>query len=216
MCASPRRASRRRALLRAVVLLGLLALAGAFTVPRLASFLLCEDPLAPADAIVVLAGARADRWLEAIDLYRESYAPRIVVSQGEPDGAERALRARGIELPSQVDVIRRVMGELGLSGDAVSVLPGEPASTAEEAVLVRDVAEEAGWRRVLLVTSKLHTRRARLAFRRELAGTGIVVMVRASRYDDTDVAHWWRRRRDLRDTLLETLKLAAYALGLGA
>lgn len=189
---------------------------GAYAGPRLAGFLCREDPLARADAILVLAGARADRWLEAIDLYRDHYAPRILVSRGERDGAEKVLERRGIALPTEVDLMRRVMSELGLPGDVVSVLPGEPASTAEEAKLLRAVADEAGWRRVLVVTSKLHTRRARLAFRRELAGTGVSVIVRASRYDDADLARWWRRRRDLRETLLESAKLVVYALGLGA
>src|SRR6185437_7348532 len=41
-----------------------------------------EDPLSHADAIFVLAGTRAERWLEAVDLYREGYASTIVLSPG--------------------------------------------------------------------------------------------------------------------------------------
>ena len=41
------------------------------------TFLACEDPLAPADAIFVLAGTLIERPLEASDLYAAGYAPRI-------------------------------------------------------------------------------------------------------------------------------------------
>jgi uncharacterized SAM-binding protein YcdF (DUF218 family) len=216
MSASERRRSRRRAWATAVALFAASALAAGYLGPRLGVFLHREDPLVPGDAVVVLAGARADRWLEAIDLYRAHYAPRIVVSGGEREGAEKVLERQGIRLPTDVEVIRRVLGAFGLPGDVVSPLPGEPQSTAEEAVLVRAFAEEAGWRRVIVVTSKAHTRRARLAFRRAFAGSGIAVAVRASRYDEFDAVHWWRRARDRRNVLFEWIKLVAYACGLGA
>ena len=71
------------------------------------------------------------------------------------------------------------------------------------------------WRRVIIVTSKYHTRRAGFAFRRGLAGTGAEVIMRASRYDPSDPARWWRYRPDFRFAASEFQKLIAYRLGLG-
>ena len=71
------------------------------------------------------------------------------------------------------------------------------------------------WRRVIIVTSKYHTRRAAFAFRRGLEGTGAEVVMRASRYDSSDPARWWRNRSDFRFASSEWQKLIAYRLGLG-
>jgi uncharacterized SAM-binding protein YcdF (DUF218 family) len=108
------------------------------------------------------------------------------------------------------------MLQLGVSEDAIAFLPGRPDSTAEEAVLTHRLAVSSGWRRIIVVTSKQHTRRARLAFRRELHGTDVGLVVRASRYDTADPAHWWRTRSGLRDTASEWIRLIAYSAGLGA
>jgi uncharacterized SAM-binding protein YcdF (DUF218 family) len=190
----------------AALVLGLSQLGRALTV---------EDPVTRSDAIVVLAGARTDRWVEAIELYREGHAERIVLSPGETEGGESYLRARGVRLPSYTENVTSVMAQLGVPREAVLVLAGEPANTAQEASAFRRLAEREGWRRVTVVTSKLHTRRARFAFRRELAGTGIDVFVRGSRFDRTDPARWWRRRQDVREALVEAVKLITYLGGLG-
>jgi len=184
--------------------------------PFLGRLLVAEDPLQPSDAIVVLAGARVNRWLEAVDVRAAGLAPRIVLSRGMRDGGEDLLAARGVHVPDDAELAKSAMVELGVPAEAITFLPARADSTAEEAAIVRRLAESSGWRRVIVVTSKQHTRRARLAFRRELDGTGIEPLIRASRYDAADPAHWWRDRQGLRETLFEWIKLVAYTLGLGA
>jgi hypothetical protein len=60
----------------------------------------------------------------------------------------------------------------------------------------------------------MHTRRAGLSLRRQLAPHGITLITRGSRYDSMDPDHWWRDRGDLRFTLFEYQKLALYWLRL--
>jgi len=199
-----------RGLLVALVLSALAAF------PFLGRLLVAEDPLQPSDAIVVLAGARVNRWLEAVDVRAEGFATRIVLSRGTRDGGEDALAARGVRLPDSEELARAAMVELGVPAEAITFLPERADSTAEEAAIVRRLAESSGWHRIIVVTSKQHTRRSRLAFRRELDGTGIEPIVHASRYDEADPAHWWRTRSGLRETLYEWIKLVAYTAGLGA
>ena len=88
-------------------------------------------------------------------------------------------------------------------------------NTADEAHTLRLLAHDRGWRRVIVATSKYHTRRAGFALRWELTGTGVEVIVRASRYDSADPAHWWRNRHDVQFAVSEAQKLVAYVLGLG-
>ena len=70
------------------------------------------------------------------------------------------------------------------------------------------------WTRLIVVTSKLHTRRAGFSIRRALQGTGTEVVMRASRYDPAQPSAWWRTRADVRFYGSEWIKLILYRLGL--
>ena len=76
---------RRLAALTAIALA--VALVAAWVaLPRAGRFLVEGDPPEKADAIVVLAGSYPDRILEAVALYKEGWAPRILICR-EPDTA---------------------------------------------------------------------------------------------------------------------------------
>ena len=177
-------------------------------------FLQHEDPLRRADAIFVLAGERFVRTLEGLDLYGEGYAPLIVLSPGREETAEAVARARGIHYPREAELLRDAIAAQGFPRTAILIPPGSVDNTAQEGSMLRALTISRGWRTVIVVTSKLHTRPAGFAMRRALAGTGVDVIVRASRYDSTDPARWWRHRADARFLLQEWEKLIAYRLGL--
>ena len=188
---------------------------GSFTCYRLGAFLYDEDPLQRSDAICVLAGTRLERPLEAADLYLEGWAKEIVLTEEVPDGGVVMLERRGLEFPSNAEMARDTMVRLGVPAAAITIMPDIHDSTAHEANTFERLAARRGWRRIIVVTSKFHTRRAGFAVRRELKGSGVEVIVRGTRYDPADPAHWWRTRGGMRWTASETQKLIAYALGLG-
>lgn len=174
-----------------------------------------EDPLERADAVFALAGERVIRWLEASELLREGWAPRVVLGAGYRDVAERSLIDRGVVIASEGEVARSAMLQLGHRADAVEVLPGFPDNTAAEGQLLRAHALARRWTTIIVVTSKLHTRRAGFAIEHAMAGTGVKIIVRSSRYDDDNPTWWWMKRRTLRTVLAELPRLIAYVLGLG-
>src|SRR5262249_42415040 len=176
-------------------------------------FLQREDPLQKADAIFVLAGTRVERPLEAIDLYKEGWAPVIVLSPGRLEVSESVLEERGVRFPRESDLVRDAMVQLGVPREAFLPTTGYVDNTAEEANLLRAMVKAHHWHRVIVVTSKYHTRRARFAFRRGLEHTGAVPIMRASRYDPSDPARWWRIRSDLRFAGTEWLRLIFYRFG---
>lgn len=181
----------------------------------LGRFLYVEDPLHPADAIFVLAGTYLERPLEAADLYKTGYAPRVILSSEIMDGGELALMRRGIDVLSRAEVARDLLARIGVPPERITVLEPIHNSTSDEARSLRDLATLHHWRSVIVVTSKLHTRRARLAIRSVANGSDLQILIRATRYDQADPEHWWRSRSDLRLTISETQKLLAYALGWG-
>jgi uncharacterized SAM-binding protein YcdF (DUF218 family) len=207
---------RLRTIVRwAVLCLFLLAAAGAaWLLVYGGRYLLHEDPLTKADAIFVLGGTRIERPLEAVDLYNAGYAPLIVLSPGRPDPGEAVLRQRGIVFPTEAELQRDALIRSGVPAAAVVIPIGAVDNTAEEANLLRSIVLTTHWRRVIVVTSKYHTRRADFAFRRGLAGTETEAVLRASKYDQSDPAHWWRSRPDYREVISEWQKLFAYRLGL--
>lgn len=191
-----------------------LTLAAACAFPFAGRFLIVEDPVQPANAIIVLAGSRAARWMEAVDLFKEECAPHIVLSSDRMEGAEFQLLERGVRLPRQSDLAREAMLQLGVPPDAVEVFRNPVDNTAQEAAVTRALADERGWKQLLIVTSKYHTRRTRYAFDRAFRGSGIQIRVRGTRYDSISPKRWWAHRVDARWVLMELPKLLAYRLGL--
>ena len=192
----------------------MLILGGAWACPKTGRYLVVDTVTGPADAIVVLAGTRVERWAEAVDLYREKLAPRIVLSTGRIEPAEARLRAQGIRFPRDVDLIRDAMVQIGIPSDAVLLFPDTVDNTAAEASVARGIATANGWRRLIVVTSKYHTRRSLFAFQREFEGSGVTIEIRGTRHEPSHPDQWWKHRPDVRFVVSEVIKLTLYRLGL--
>jgi len=202
----------KRFLRRSAIVLAPILLLGFFALRGLGSFLVVEDPLQKADAIFVLGGTRFERPLEAVELYKAGWAPRVALMRQVSDAGEASLMQRGIPYPREVDAQVEVMSRLGVPASAITIF-NEANSTAEEAATLRDAAATSRWSRVIIVTSKQHTRRARLVMKRRTADLGLEVVTRYSRYDDANTDQWWRNRSTLRFTLFETQRLFGYWIG---
>lgn len=193
----------------------LVVVGAAAACPYAGHYLIIEEQLEPADAIVILAGPRTVRWLEGVELYREGFAPNVIISPGIVEDAEIELRARGIRFPSEADLVKDAMVQLGIPSSAITIIGHSVDNTADEAARTKPIAIEKGWTRLIVVTSKYHTRRTKYAFERELRDASIRVQVKGSRYDGSKPDGWWRSRSDSRYVVSELQKLAAYHLGFG-
>ena len=203
----------KRHLRRGALVLAPILLLSAVTLPRLGSWLVVENPLVKADAIIVLGGTMYERQLEAVDLYKDNWAPRIYLFREVADWGERVLIERGVEYTKIIDLQIEAMTRLGIPREAIEILD-RAGSTAEESEYVRRLVTSEKMSRVIVVTSKQHTRRAGWVMRRKLADIGTEVIVRPSRYDRSNVERWWTERATLRFTLFETQRLLGYWIGL--
>jgi uncharacterized SAM-binding protein YcdF (DUF218 family) len=169
----------------------------------------------PAAVIYVLDGSFLERSIEAADLYRAGFAPRILISRGGPDPSETFFDAQGVHLPTRAEVAKSVLVDrLGLPADAIEPLTTPVGSTAEEARAVAARAVKERWTRVIVITDRASTRRAGYIFSKIL-GPEIDVIPWASRRDPYNPARWWTTRPLLRTTFYELPKLIVYRLGLG-
>ena len=206
--ASSPRAKRRLI----VVILGLLlGLSGFVSLGRL---LVSVDPLERADVIYVLGGGWINRTLEALQLYRDGYAPRIVLSPDRRLAGAIQLERLGAHFPTDPEMARQILvGPLAVPESAIELLAGNVDNTAQEADLIRPRTGPGGWSRIIIITECPATRRAAFAFRRAL-DRHVRVIARCSRWDPYDARRWWMSRWSIRETFYETPKLIAYWLGL--
>ncbi len=199
--------------MRAALVLAIgIALAAAASLSAGGRLLVVTDPLpARADAIVILAGSVPDRVLEAADLYHAGVAPRVVVTREHSRAGDGALHARGVRLPEGDDLTLIALRQLGVPETAILLLRRRATSTETEARTVARWACRANVERLVVVTSRAHTRRARLILARAL-GPRIALAIRPSRYDDFSPRRWWHARRDAKIVLSEWEKLVHYWL----
>lgn len=172
--------------LAGVVVLSLVLLVVAYTpiIAGPAHSLIRDDPMPrSADAIMVLSAGTnddgtlssqaLDRLLSGLELFNRGVAPVLMVSR-------EAYVVGGHIITSRRDQERIV----SLSSGALPklVVVGITHSTHDEAIRARDVFRANRWKRIVLVTSPFHTRRACGTFER----AGVVVSCTAS--DSRDMA----------------------------
>ncbi|HYB42706.1 MAG TPA: YdcF family protein [Candidatus Methylomirabilis sp.] len=208
---------RRRFLLAAVVLLGLLILAGAVHRPVLTaigSALVVDDTPQPADAIVVLAGATPSREAKAAQLFREGWAPRVIISRAVMPDDVRELIALGVRPLDWQGEARLALEKYGVPADHIVALEDEVRITEAELRRVHALAREHGYRRLILVTSLQHTRRVKVIWERETRTDPVAGLVVAAPTDEFSVEGWWRKRRAAEAVLHEYLGILLLSLGL--
>ena len=170
----------------------------------LGHWLVVEDPLVKSRAIVVLSGAMPLRAVEAAKLYRAGYAPEIWLTRPAEPG--ETLKGMGIPFAGEDYYNKLVLIQEGVPQEAIHVLEPPVVNTVDE---VRAVAAAlAPWKdgAVIIVTTKAHTRRVRLLWRRLAPGQSQAI-VRAAAGDPFDSRHWWRTTSDALDVVREVLGL---------
>jgi len=197
-------------LLFTAVCLVIAALAGLLTVLFVADWLVHSDELRPADRIVVLAGA-PERALYAGDLYVKQYAPIVLVSRPAPHPSQPLLSEYGIALQQEEDINRELLRAKHVPDTAIEMFGRGSLSTVDEmdALKTRFARQPV---RLLIVTSPLHTRRARLAARAAFDGTDIVASVVATPYESLP-RRWWAEQYTARSVILEVMKTVFWLLG---
>lgn len=167
-----------------------------------------SDEPAPADVIVVLAGGYA-RPFYAADLYRDLMAPKLWLSHPAPYSADDKVRALGIRLPEEQDINREILLKRGVPAVDIHFFGKGALSTADEARRFA-AAYPAKGKRILIVTSRYHARRAKMIFRPHLKGAQVRVL--ASPYDDS-LDRWWANKFMAQNVLMEGFKTLFYLLG---
>ena len=120
-----------------------------------------NDCLSPSDAIILLEGDGFDRFRKAVSLYKQGQAPKIVFSGNITDYDYGSFPFNEV-LPQ---ILEEGVPECDIIHEDKSL------NTKEQAVEVIKLAQQRGWKKLILVASHEHQYRAYLTFLREVLDT---------------------------------------------
>lgn len=200
----------RRAACLLAVLCALLGLAWLFRAPLLTGLArawVVDEPLAKADAIVVLGGRPDLRAIEAARLYQLGLAPRILYMDVKLSPSSEM----GI-IPSEREQTRRLLLGNNVPESAITAIGNAVSNTYEESLAVGDWMARTGLHTIIIPTDLSHTRRVRWLFHKELSGIGATVRVHAIQPKEYGVSNWWQHEEGLIAFQNEFVKSAYYHL----
>ena len=145
-----------------------------------------NDCLSVSDAIILLEGDGFDRFRKAVSLFKQGKAPKIVFSGNITDYDYGSFPF--------AEVLPRMLEE-GVPEDDI-IHEDKSLNTREQAVEVVRMAQERGWRKLILVASHEHQYRAYLTFLREVldSKSGITLYNAPARNLDWFVDKGWGTR----------------------
>jgi len=176
-------------------------------------YLVVEDTLQTAEAIVVLNGSAPLRVLEAARLYKEGWAPKIILSQALRRGDFYAFEALDIKIVQEHEYDREALLRSGVPDHDIMIIEEEAANTLAELRAVLRILQPPEDATLIVVTSNYHTRRT-AAIWNYLTDGQVKGLVRWTRNDPSfDPATWWKDRQSIKHLVNEYMGLINYWLG---
>jgi predicted protein tyrosine phosphatase len=167
--------------------------------------LVVDEPVTPADIIVITADSYGAGALEAADLVQSGIAMRVAVFAAPPTGDDREFIRRG--LPYEDGAARQIRQLRSLGVTDVLEIPVTEAGTEAENQVLPAWCDRHQFRSIVFVAARDHSRRLRRVLNRAMKGHPIHVMVRAARYSIFDPDRWWETRDGVRTEIIELQKL---------
>lgn len=178
---------------------------------NLGRWLVVEDPLAHASAIAVLSGRMPARALEAARLYRSGYAPQVWLTHSTEPGA--SLAKISVSYTGEDTYNKLILIQQGVPESAIQTIDPPIENTADEVRSIAANLRKQQDSKVILVTSKVHTRRTKSLWTR-LSGNQGEAIIRGVSDDPFDPKHWWHNTTDALDVVREVLGLLNMWAGL--
>lgn len=164
--------------------------------------LVIQTPLMKSDAIILLAGNHKERAPAAAMLYRDGYAPRILLTN---DGIFSSWSTKYNRNLYQVEWAEEELVNLGVPREHIIKLPYYGSATVYDALAVKRYLFKSGLKKIIVVTSDYHTRRAFWTFKHVLKSyTNDIAVYPAKSFG-----------LSLKQRVLEYAKLAGYKIKYG-
>ena len=181
-------------------------LSSAVILKMLGNFIVIDEKPIEADAIVILnTGVEYyPRIIEAASLYRKGFSQTIVINGNRKTDVLRQLEEKGFEACCPwFENSLRILSLYGVPRDRVIRISAEDAyDTVSEARVVGAELLRRKLKRIILTTSKYHSRRAGFIWEKTFANQLSVSTISAKK-DPYDPDGWWKEGRQIRWVLAE-------------
>ena len=186
----------------------LLLLLFLFRVPLLrfvGNQLIDEDEVEKTPAVFVLSGDAWDRGNEAIKLYKQGFAEKIICT-GE--NVPRLFLIAGIPYPESELTQLHLLAN-GIPARDIELLC-KGTSTKEEADYILEYCKQRDIKKLAIISTRFHTRRIGNTFRKKFEEAGLELIICGAPSSAYDENEWWKSENGLIFVNNEYIKILYY------
>ena len=165
-------------------------------------YLVYQDPLEPADVIVILSGNDESRVTAAAELYHQGYGANIMLTNtGNTFG----------ELSQPYSMLQKEqLQELNIPDGGIYIAEFQAKNTGQEATGIINKMYDLGFSSAIIVTDSWHTRRVKTIFSDSFSNTEFTVSVYPAPGSDYNKNFWWLTPSGRKETVSEYIRLLGY------
>jgi len=161
----------------------------------LGAFLSPQDKLEKAQVIVVISGGETlERTSEGVELFKQGYAPYVLFSGAAKSGNV-----------SNAKSMKRYALKQGVLEDKI-LIEEKATSTYENALFTKEILDKLDFKKIILVTSPYHQRRAYMNFSYVL-GKDYKIINHSSNDSSWQEQNWWKSKKNTNTTITEFFRI---------
>lgn len=176
-----------------------------FWLGQVGEWLIHQDKIEKADAILVLGGGREERILEGVTLYQRGYGKYLIMT-GE--FFEPLFYKKTLHWALQGKALAH---SRGVSNEHIIPILNS-LSTRDDATLSRAECRKRGFNSLIIISEPFHTKRAYYTFKKVYKNSGIKIMMYPVQNSWYKKDTWWLSEKGLLVTNEEYVKFVYYIL----
>ncbi|OIP22224.1 hypothetical protein COX95_03315 [bacterium CG_4_10_14_0_2_um_filter_33_32] len=171
-----------------------------FTMAFLGKFLSPQDNLDKSDVIIVISGGETiERTAEGVKLFKQGYASYLLFSGAAKSGT--VSNAKGM---------KNYAIKQGVSSNNI-LLEEKSTSTYENALFSKNILEKNNFKKIILVTSPYHQKRAYMNFS-FILGRDYNIINHSSSDSNWNSDKWWDNKKSVNITMSEFVRVMYLAI----
>lgn len=167
---------------------------------ELEAFLILDEDPKKVSVIIVLSGAQGERVEYAVELFKQGYSNKIIVSGGKCSWNS-----------TSAEIMKEHAVHLGVPKDDVFI-EKQAKTTYENAEYSLDIMATKGFKSAIVVTSPTHTRRTSIIFNSFSKDRDADFAICAVPHKKISSKKWWQDEIGIQKIVNEYMKLTYYYL----
>tara|TARA_B110000483_G_scaffold181144_1_gene214222 strand:+ start:2647 stop:3297 length:651 start_codon:yes stop_codon:yes gene_type:complete len=174
---------------------------------KYAELYVINNPSKGADAVIVLSGSSFTRIPKAIDLLKNGYSSRILLTT-----TKSINKKFDVLINNNLEEAKKIAKLVNSKAKFIQIpsLSNGATSTFDEAYDLLNFTKNNTYKHIIVVTDFYHSKRAKVAFSKIFKKSNIKIEYAVAYNDIFDTNNWWKSDIGLSTFLLEPVKLLIY------